>query len=338
MLSSRKLDGLEAAAAEIGGDVEVFAAHAGKPEDAVACIDATIERFGGLDILVNNAGANPYYGFTLGVDEARYDKTFEVNLRGPLFWSQVAWNKAFKDKPGVIMNIASVGGLRSEFGLGIYNITKAAMIHMTRQLAGELGPTRVVGIAPGLVKTDFAGVPRRELRRRPRRPRADEAPRRPGGHRQPGHVPGQRPRQLDHRRHLRHRRRRRGGPEPLMTVESSFPIITTPDLRAGARLLPRPARRATSSTPSRPKARRRSCRWTSGRRTSGSATTRRWICAAAQRIALWVYTDDCDALVDAVRAAGGTVIEEPTDEPWGERVAHVTDPDGNRVIIGQRLA
>jgi NAD(P)-dependent dehydrogenase (short-subunit alcohol dehydrogenase family) len=156
MLSSRKRDGLEAAAAEIGGDVEVFPAHAGRREDAVGCIDATVERFGGLDILVNNAGANPYYGFTLGVDEARYDKTFEVNLRGPLFWSQVAWNKAFKDRPGVIMNIASVGGIRASGGLGVYNITKAAMIHMTRQLAGELGPTRVVCIAPGLVKTDFA--------------------------------------------------------------------------------------------------------------------------------------------------------------------------------------
>jgi NAD(P)-dependent dehydrogenase (short-subunit alcohol dehydrogenase family) len=156
MLSSRKRDGLEAAAAEIGGDVAVFPAHAGRPADAEACIDATIERFGGLDVLVNNAGANPYYGFTLGVDEARFDKTFEVNLRGPLFWSQVAWEKAFKAQPGVIMNIASVGGLRSEFGLGVYNISKAAVIHMTRQLAGELGPTRVVCIAPGLVKTDFA--------------------------------------------------------------------------------------------------------------------------------------------------------------------------------------
>ena len=156
MLSSRKRDGLEEAAAEIGGDVDVFPAHAGRPEDAVACVDATIERFGGLDVLVNNAGANPYFGFTLGVDEARYDKTFEVNLRGPLFWSQVAWNKAFKERPGVIMNIASVGGIRASGGLGVYNISKAAMIHMTRQLAGELGPTRVVGIAPGLVKTDFA--------------------------------------------------------------------------------------------------------------------------------------------------------------------------------------
>ena len=60
------------------------------------------------------------------------------------------------DKPGVIINISSVGGLRTEFGLGVYNVTKAALIHLTRQLACELGPTRVVGIAPGLVKTDFA--------------------------------------------------------------------------------------------------------------------------------------------------------------------------------------
>ncbi|MET0457844.1 MAG: SDR family oxidoreductase [Ilumatobacteraceae bacterium] len=156
MLVSRKQADLEAAAGEIGGDVAVYAAHVGKPEDAVACVDATIETFGGLDILVNNAGANPHYGATLEVDEGRYDKTFEVNLRGPVFWSQQAWVKAFKDKPGVIMNIASVGGLRTEFGLGVYNVTKAALIHLTRQLAGELGPTRVVGIAPGLVKTDFA--------------------------------------------------------------------------------------------------------------------------------------------------------------------------------------
>jgi NAD(P)-dependent dehydrogenase (short-subunit alcohol dehydrogenase family) len=62
------------------------------------------------------------------------------------------------EHPGVIMNIASVGGMRAEIGLGVYNLTKAALIHMTRQLASELGPSRVVGIAPGLVKTDFAAV------------------------------------------------------------------------------------------------------------------------------------------------------------------------------------
>jgi NAD(P)-dependent dehydrogenase (short-subunit alcohol dehydrogenase family) len=156
MLTSRKIEQLERAASEMSGDTAVFAANAGDIPSAQACVDATIERFGGLDILVNNAATNPYYGFTLGVDESRYDKTFEVNLRGPLFWCQAAWQKAMKDKPGVIINIASVGGMRAEGGLGVYNLTKAALIHLTRQLAGELGPTRVVGIAPGLVQTDFA--------------------------------------------------------------------------------------------------------------------------------------------------------------------------------------
>jgi len=156
MLSSRKLDALTAAAAEMTGETEVFAANVGDVSAAQACVSATIERFGGLDILVNNAATNPYYGQTLGVDESRYDKTFQVNLRGPLFWCQAAWDQAMKDGPGVIINIASVGGLRAEAGLGVYNLTKAAMIHMTRQLASELGPCRVVGIAPGLVQTDFA--------------------------------------------------------------------------------------------------------------------------------------------------------------------------------------
>ena len=161
MLTSRKLDGLQAAAAEIvaahpGADVEVYAGNAGDVATAGACVGTTVERFGGLDILVNNAATNPYYGATLGVDEGRFDKTFAVNLRGPLFWCQAAWERAMKDNPGVMLNIASVGGLRAEGGLGVYNLTKAALIHLTRQLAGELGPTRVVGIAPGLVQTDFA--------------------------------------------------------------------------------------------------------------------------------------------------------------------------------------
>ncbi len=158
MLSSRKQDQLEVAAAQIVGDTAIFAANAGDVDAARACVSATIARFGGLDILVNNAATNPYYGPTLGVDEGLFDKTFQVNLRGPLFWCQAAWEQAMRDKPGVIINIASVGGLRTEGALGVYNLTKAALIHLTRQLAGELGPTRVVGIAPGLVNTDFAAV------------------------------------------------------------------------------------------------------------------------------------------------------------------------------------
>ncbi len=159
MLNSRKLDQLEAAAAEMagtGGETAVHAANAGDIASARAVVDATIERFGRLDILVNNAATNPYYGPTLAVDEGRWAKTFDVNLRGPLFFASAAWDAAMRDTPGVIINIASVGGLRAEGGLGVYNLTKAALIHLTRQLASEIGPTRVIGIAPGLVQTDFA--------------------------------------------------------------------------------------------------------------------------------------------------------------------------------------
>ena len=163
MLNSRKQEQLEATAAEIRasgapGDVEVYAVNAGDVDGAKACVLATIERFGGLDILVNNAATNPYYGPTLGVEPSQFDKTFSVNLRGPLFWAQQAWEQAFRERPGVIVNVASVGGLRAEHGLGVYNLTKAALIHLTKQLALELGPTRGVGVAPGLVETDVASV------------------------------------------------------------------------------------------------------------------------------------------------------------------------------------
>lgn len=156
MLMSRKEDVLRSAADEIGGDTAIFAGNAGDIETANACVAATIKKFGQIDIFVNNAATNPYAGPTLGIDPARYDKTFQVNLRGPLFWCQAVWEAWMIDHPGVIINIASVGGLRAEGNLGVYNLTKAALIHLTKQLAGELGLTRVVGIAPGLVQTDFA--------------------------------------------------------------------------------------------------------------------------------------------------------------------------------------
>lgn len=163
MISSRKQEQLDAAAAEIGaggiaGEVATYAANAGDVDAARACVAATIERFGQLDVLVNNAATNPYFGATLGVEPPQFDKTFQVNLRGPLFWSQAAHEAALAERPGVIINISSVGGLRTEFGLGVYNLTKAALIHLTRQLALELGPSRVVGIAPGLVQTDFSAL------------------------------------------------------------------------------------------------------------------------------------------------------------------------------------
>ena len=156
MIVSRKEDSLRATAAEIGGNIAFMAANTGDVDSADKAVAATIEKFGSLDIFVNNAATNPYAGPMMEVDQSRYDKTFQVNLRGPVFWTQSVWNQWMKDHPGVIVNVASIGGLRTEASLGVYNLTKAAIIHMTRQLAGELGATRVVGVAPGLIVTDFA--------------------------------------------------------------------------------------------------------------------------------------------------------------------------------------
>jgi len=156
MIVSRKEDSLRAAAEEIGGNIAYLAANTGDVDSAEKVVTATLEKFGTLDIFVNNAATNPYAGPMMDVDQSRYDKTFQVNLRGPVFWTQAVWNQWMKDHPGVIVNIASIGGLRTESSLGVYNLTKAAIIHMTRQLAGELGATRVVGVAPGLIVTDFA--------------------------------------------------------------------------------------------------------------------------------------------------------------------------------------
>ena len=159
MISSRKQDALEAAAAEMEGKVEVFAANAGEPEQAEACVDACIERLGGLDILVNNAATNPYMGPLMGIDVSRADKTVKVNQLGVLVWTQLAYERALKERGGSVINIASIGGLSIETSIAYYNVTKAAVIHLTKQMAAELAPsTRVNAIAPGLVKTDMASA------------------------------------------------------------------------------------------------------------------------------------------------------------------------------------
>jgi NAD(P)-dependent dehydrogenase (short-subunit alcohol dehydrogenase family) len=159
MLSSRKQDALDQVAAGLTGPVATFAANAGDPEAAAACVAATVERLGGLDILVNNAATNPHYGRLIDIDLPRYDKTMQVNLRGPLVWTQAAWRAAMAEQGGCVINISSIGGLRHQGGIGGYNVSKAGLIHMTRILASELGPTvRVNAIAPGLVDTDFARI------------------------------------------------------------------------------------------------------------------------------------------------------------------------------------
>jgi NAD(P)-dependent dehydrogenase (short-subunit alcohol dehydrogenase family) len=157
MISSRKAEVLEAAAATMAGEAAWFAANAGDPDDAAACVAATVERFGSVDVLVNNAATNPYMGKTIDIDRPRLDKTISVNWAGPLQWTQLAWQSWMRDHGGVVLNIASIGGMSVETSIGAYNATKAALLHLTRTLAAELAPgVRVNAIAPGLVKTDMA--------------------------------------------------------------------------------------------------------------------------------------------------------------------------------------
>lgn len=164
MISSRNAEGLEASVAEIrakagegAGDVSWCVADAGDPDQADAAVAATVDLFGGVDVLVNNAATNPYYGPIIDIDRGRADKTLRVNQSGYLEWTQCAWRAGMAERGGVVLNIASIGGMSVEGGIGWYNVSKAAVIHLTRQLAGELGPmVRVNAIAPGLVKTQLA--------------------------------------------------------------------------------------------------------------------------------------------------------------------------------------
>lgn len=157
MITSRKKEVLEEAAAGIGGGTAWYAANAGDPEQAAACVAATLERFGSIDVLVNNAGTSPYFGPLAGIDLARAAKTVQLNLTAVLVWTQLAYAASMGERGGSVVNVASVGAFSVEPGIGWYNVTKAAVVHLTRQLAAELGPgVRVNAVAPGLVKTDLA--------------------------------------------------------------------------------------------------------------------------------------------------------------------------------------
>lgn len=162
MIVSRKAEALEAAAAEIDeasgtAGCAWFAANTGNADAAEAAIAETIKQLGGMDILVNNAATNPYAGPMIDIDLGRWDKTIQVNLTAPLMWSQAAWRAWMQEHGGVIINISSVGALMTSESIGVYDLTKAALLHMTEQLGAELGPkVRVNALCPGLIKTDFA--------------------------------------------------------------------------------------------------------------------------------------------------------------------------------------
>jgi NAD(P)-dependent dehydrogenase (short-subunit alcohol dehydrogenase family) len=157
MITSRKADVCETAAAEIGNDCVWEAGNVGDPDHMEQAIDRCISELGGVDVLVNNAATNPYAGPMIDADLPRWRKTIDVNMTAPFAWTQLVWQKYQKGNGGVVLNISSVGGLETNPMLGVYDVTKAALIHMTKQLAAELAPgVRVNAICPGLIKTDFA--------------------------------------------------------------------------------------------------------------------------------------------------------------------------------------
>jgi NAD(P)-dependent dehydrogenase (short-subunit alcohol dehydrogenase family) len=160
VLSSRKEDNLREAVQELGGPnerISTIVANAGRSEEVDRVIDLAVSRYGRLDGLVNNAATSPYYGPLVDIDDSRMTKTYDTNLAGVMYAVRAAWHAAMKDHGGAIVNVASIGGLGPGTNIGWYNVTKAAVIHLTKQLAFELGPkVRVNAVAPGVVRTDMA--------------------------------------------------------------------------------------------------------------------------------------------------------------------------------------
>jgi NAD(P)-dependent dehydrogenase (short-subunit alcohol dehydrogenase family) len=163
-IASRKIEGVNEAAERLraaGVTVEAFACHTGKTEQVTALVDAVVARFGKLDVVVNNAATNPHFGPMLTADDAAFDKTFEVNARGYFNVAKaVAKHLVDRRAPGSIINVASIMGIGAAPLQGVYGMTKAAVISLTKTLAVELAPSgiRVNAIAPGLVETRFAAA------------------------------------------------------------------------------------------------------------------------------------------------------------------------------------
>jgi len=163
ILTSRKLEVLQGVVEKIrsaGGQADAFACNVGSMADIEKLYDHLEQTYGALHILVNNAATNPYFGDMLGADERAWDKTNDVNLKGPFFMIQHAVRLMEKAGGGAIVNVASINGIRPVPRQGIYSITKAGLISMTKAYAKELAGRniRVNALLPGLTETKFSEV------------------------------------------------------------------------------------------------------------------------------------------------------------------------------------
>jgi NAD(P)-dependent dehydrogenase (short-subunit alcohol dehydrogenase family) len=134
----------------------------GKADDGdhqAEAVERTIEAFGRLDFLVNNTGINPVYGPISDVDPAAAAKILAVNVLAPLAWTRRARDAWMGANGGSVVNVASIAGLHPSPGIGMYGVSKAALIRLTTELAMELAPgIRVNAVAPAVVKTKFAAA------------------------------------------------------------------------------------------------------------------------------------------------------------------------------------
>jgi NAD(P)-dependent dehydrogenase (short-subunit alcohol dehydrogenase family) len=163
VLASRKQDALDAVAAaitEAGGEALAVAAHTGDDDAVEALVARTLDAYGGLDVLVNNAATNPHFGPLLSADMGVWDKTLDVNLKGYVRLIRAAVPAMRARGGGSIINLASVAAERPQPGVGVYCVSKAAVLMLTDVLAGELAADgiRVNAVLPGFVKTRFSSA------------------------------------------------------------------------------------------------------------------------------------------------------------------------------------
>jgi len=163
VLSSRKQEAVDTVVEEIrraGGEALAVAAHAARPDEVESMTARAAETFGGVDIAVANAATNPHFGPLLAAEPAHWDKTFELNVKGYALLARAVVPRMRLRGGGSIVFVASIAGLRPWPGLGVYSVSKAAVLHMTRVLAQELGGEniRVNAIAPGLIETRFSAA------------------------------------------------------------------------------------------------------------------------------------------------------------------------------------
>ncbi|MCH9691198.1 MAG: SDR family oxidoreductase [Gammaproteobacteria bacterium] len=163
LISSRKLQGCERVVDEIkaaGGKAEALACHIGNMEDIKSVFKRVHKQFKQLDILINNAATNPYFGHILDTDLAAFQKTLDVNIRGYFFMSVEAGKLMRQQRSGCIVNVASINALQPGTGQGVYSLSKAAVVNMTKAFAKECAQynIRVNALLPGLTETKFAGA------------------------------------------------------------------------------------------------------------------------------------------------------------------------------------